>query len=154
MGPFPLGKKQLKFLIIAIDYFTKWVKAKPMKTITEAKITSFVWKNIICRFGVPCVIISDNGKQFDNPKFCFFQDLRVKNHYSSPRHPQANGQTKAYSKSSKLDLRGENRAWPEELQNVLWAYRTTTRVPTGETPFRLTFGPEAIIPVEVGLTSF
>ena len=44
--------------------------------------------------------------------------------------------------------------WPEELQNVLWEYRTTTRVPTRETPFRLTFGTKAIIPVEVGLTSF
>ena len=45
-------------------------------------------------------------------------------------------------------------AWPEELQNVLWAYRTTTRVPTGETPFKLTFGIEVVISVEVGLTSF
>ena len=60
MGPFPLGKKQLKFLIVAIDYFTKWVEAELVTTITEAKITSFVWKNIICRFGVPHVIISDN----------------------------------------------------------------------------------------------
>ena len=62
MGSFPLGKKQLKFLIIAIDYFTKWVEAKPVTTIAEAKITSFVWKNIICKFGVPVVIISNNGK--------------------------------------------------------------------------------------------
>jgi len=69
MGPFPLGKKQLTFLIIAIDYFIKWVEAELITTITEAKITSFVWKNIICRFIVLRVIISDNGKQFDNPKF-------------------------------------------------------------------------------------
>ena len=69
MGPFPLGKKQLRFLNVAIDYFTKWVEAELVTTIIEAKVTSFVWKNIICRFGVPRVIISDNGKQFDNPKF-------------------------------------------------------------------------------------
>ena len=88
MGPFLLGKKQLGFLIIAIDYFTKWVEAKPVTTITEAKVTNFVWKNIICRFGVPRVIVSDNGKQFDNPMFQnFCQDLGVKNHYSSPKHP-------------------------------------------------------------------
>ena len=87
MGPFPLVKKQLKILIVAIDYFTKWVEVEPVTTITEAKVTSFVWKNIICRFGIPHVIISDNGKQFDNPKFRkFCQDLGVKNHYS-PRHP-------------------------------------------------------------------
>ena len=72
MGPFTLGKKQLRFIVVVIDYFTKWVKAKLVTTITKAKVTSFVWKNIICRFGVPCVIISDNGKQFDNPKFSKF----------------------------------------------------------------------------------
>ena len=88
MGPFPLGKKQLRFPIVTIDYFTKWVEAEPVTTITETRIISFVWKNIICRFGVPCVIISDNGRQFDNPKFRkFCKDLGVKNHYSFPRHP-------------------------------------------------------------------
>ena len=92
MGPFPLGKKQLRFLIVIVDYFTKWVEAKPVMTITEAKVTSFVWKNIVCSFGVPHVIILDNGKQFGNPKFRkFCQDLGVKNHYSSSRHLQANG---------------------------------------------------------------
>ena len=54
----------------------------------------------------------------------------------------------------KTRLNGAKGAWLEELQNVLWAYRTTTRVPIGETPFRLTFGTEAIILVEVGLTSY
>ena len=62
MGPFPLGKKQLRFLIVAIDYFTKSVEVDLVTTITETKVTSFVWKNIIYRFGVPRVIISDNGK--------------------------------------------------------------------------------------------
>ena len=91
MGPFPLGKKQLKFLIVTIDYFIKLVEAEPVTMITEVKVTSFVWKNIICKFEVLHVIILDNRKQFDNPKFRkFCQDLGVKNHYSSPRHPQAN----------------------------------------------------------------
>ena len=62
MGSFLLGKKQLRFLIIAVDYFTKWVEVELVTTITEAKVTSFVWKNIICKFGVLHVIISDNGK--------------------------------------------------------------------------------------------
>ena len=158
MGPFPLGKKQLRFLIVAIDYFTKWVEAKLVTTTTESKVTSFVWKNIICRFGVPCVIISDNGKQFDNPKFwTFCQDLGVKNRYSSPRHPQANSQIEVTNRSLlkiiKTLLEGAKGTWPEELPNVLWAYRTTTRVPTGETPFRLTFGTKVVIPMEVGLMS-
>ena len=62
MGPFPLRKKQFRFLIIAIDYFIKWVEAEPVTMITEAKVTRFAWKNIICRFGVLHAIISDNGK--------------------------------------------------------------------------------------------
>ena len=69
MGPFLVGRMQFRFFNIAIDYFTKWVKAEPVATIIEAKIRSFVWKNIVCRFGIPNTIISDNGKQFDNPKF-------------------------------------------------------------------------------------
>ena len=53
MGPLLQGKKQVKFLLVAVDYFTKWVEAKTLATITEAKVRSFVWKNIVCRFGIP-----------------------------------------------------------------------------------------------------
>ena len=60
--PLPQGKGRVKFLLVAIDYFTKWVKAEALSTITEARIQSFVWKNIICRFGIPLTIISDNGR--------------------------------------------------------------------------------------------
>ena len=69
MGPFPPGKKQIKFLIITIDYLTKWVEVELIAMITKAKIRSFVWKNMVCRFGIPNTIISNNGRQFDNPKF-------------------------------------------------------------------------------------
>ncbi|XP_075660805.1 uncharacterized protein LOC142630658 [Castanea sativa] len=68
MGPLLIGRKQLKFLIVAIDYFMKWVEAKPTTTIIKAKITSFKWKNVVYKFGIPNVIVSDNGKQLDNPK--------------------------------------------------------------------------------------
>ena len=99
MGSLP-GTKQYKFLIVAIDYFKKWMEVEPTVTITKAKITIFVWKNLICRFGVPNIIISDNGKQFDNPKFQnFCQDLGITNHYSSLRHPQANGLTEVTNRS-------------------------------------------------------
>uniref|UniRef100_A0A2N9GZZ4 Uncharacterized protein n=1 Tax=Fagus sylvatica TaxID=28930 RepID=A0A2N9GZZ4_FAGSY len=92
MGPFPIGRRQLKFLVVAIDYFTKWVKAEPLATITKRNIQSFVWKAVICRFGIPRVLVSDNEKQFDNPRFRqFSQELDIHNHYSSPGHPQANG---------------------------------------------------------------
>ena len=87
--------------------------------------------------------------------FCL--SLGIKNKYSSAGHPQANGQTKVTNqtllKIIKGWLVGAKRAWPEELQSVLWAYRTTARTPTRETPFNLTYGTKAVILVKVGLTS-
>ena len=61
VGPLPQGKKQFKFFLVVIDYFTNWVKEEPLVVITEAKIQNSVWKNIIYRFGIPRVIISNNG---------------------------------------------------------------------------------------------
>ena len=65
MRPFLMVMWQLKFLVVGIDYFTKWVEAKPLATIMEKNVCSFIWKSIICQFGIPMVLISDNGKQFD-----------------------------------------------------------------------------------------
>ena len=124
----------------------------------EARIQSFVWKNIICRFGISLTIISDNGQQFDSQAFRdFCSGLGIKNQFSSPRHPQANGQTEVTNRTLlkiiKTKLDDAKGTWPEELPNILWAYRTTARTPTGETPFRLTYRTEAVILVEIGVTS-
>ena len=102
--------------------------------------------------------MSDNGKQFDNAKFRdFCVELGIKNYYSSPAHPQSNGQAevtirtlKAALKTKLEDLKGK---WVEYLPEVLWAYRTTRKSATQETPFALAFGNEAVAPVEVGLKS-
>nr|XP_023905140.1 uncharacterized protein LOC112016914 [Quercus suber] len=158
VDPLPQGKGQVKFLLVAIDYFTKWVEAEALATITEARIQNFVWKNIICRFRIPKTIISNNGRQFDSQGFReFCSSLGIKNQFSSPGHPQANGQTEVTNRTLlkiiKTKLDDAKGSCPEELPNVLWAYRTTARTPTGETPFRLIYGIEAVIPVEVGITS-
>jgi len=72
MGPFPTVVLQLKFLIVGIDYFTKWVEAETLATITKKNVWSFVWRYIIYKFGIPRVFVSDNGKQFDNDSFKIF----------------------------------------------------------------------------------
>uniref|UniRef100_A0A2N9GAW6 Uncharacterized protein n=1 Tax=Fagus sylvatica TaxID=28930 RepID=A0A2N9GAW6_FAGSY len=81
----------------------------------------------------------------------------IHNHYSSPGHPQANGQVEVTNRSLlkliKTRLEGAKRLWPEELTSILWAYRTTVRIPTGETPFQMTYRSEAVVPVEIGLTT-
>ena len=66
VGPLPRDINNYRFLIVAIDYFSKWVEAEPMVTITEQKTFQFIWKNIICRYGLPNTLISDNGTQFKN----------------------------------------------------------------------------------------
>ena len=82
----------MRFLLIAIDYFTKWVEAEALAMITEAKVQNFVWKNIVCKFGIPRTIISNNGRQFNNHRFrSFCSNPGIKNKYSSPGHLQANG---------------------------------------------------------------
>ena len=154
----PLGKGQCKFIIVAVDYFTKWAEAEPLATITEQKMRNFVWRAIICRFGIPRALVSDNGKQFDNSKFRdLCAELGIKNYYSSPAHPRSNGKAevtirtlKAALKTKLEDLKGK---WVEYLPEVLWAYRTTQKSATRETPFALAFGTETIAPVEVGLKS-
>ena len=140
MGPFPTTARQLKFLVVGIDYFTKWVEAEALATITKKNIQGFVWRNIICRYGIPRVLVFNNGKQFDNSAFKdFYSELGIKNHYSSPAHPQANGQEEVMNlsllKIIKTRLEGAKGIWPEELPSILWAYRTTARTPTEETPF-------------------
>ena len=91
IGPLPQGERQMRFLLVAIDYFTKWVEPETQATITEAKVQNFVWKNIVYKFRIRRKIISDNGRQFDSHGFkSFCSSLGIKNKYSSPGHPQVN----------------------------------------------------------------
>ena len=69
MGPFPMAMRQLKFLIVRIDYFIKWDEGGSLGPITKKNVQGFIWKSVICRFGKLRVFIFDNGKQFDNNAF-------------------------------------------------------------------------------------
>ena len=159
MSPFPIGIRQLMFRVVGIDYFTKWVEVEALTTITEKKIHNFVWRNIICRYRISRVLVLDNGKQFDNDSFRdFCSQLRIKNHYSSRGHLQANKQVEVMNcsllKIIKTQFKGAKGIWPEELPNVLWVYRTMAKTPIGEMPFQLAYGSEAVIPVKVVLISY
>ena len=139
-------------------YFTKWVEAEPLATITKQKVRNFFWRSIICRFGIPKALVSDNRKQFDNLKFKnFCAELGIKNYYSSPIHPQSNGQAEVTIRTLKASLKTKlenlKEKWVEYLPEVLWAYRTTRKSATRETSFALAFGIEAVAPAEVGLKS-
>ena len=88
LGPFSLGTKQTKFLVVGFDYFTKWVEVESLAKVTQQNVKNFVWKNIVYKFGVSTVLVSENGRQFDNTPFKdFCEQFGIKNHYSSPSHP-------------------------------------------------------------------
>ncbi|GJW50356.1 reverse transcriptase domain-containing protein [Tanacetum coccineum] len=147
---------KVKFLIVAIDYFTKWTEAKAVATITGNQVKKFVWDNIVCRFGLPEEIISDNGKQFrDNPFKDWCDKLCIRQCFASVKHPQANGLVERANRSlgegikARLDERSKD--WIEELSHVLWAHHTMIKSSNGETPFSLTYGTEAVIPAEIGM---
>jgi hypothetical protein len=155
VGPLHKATGNRKFLLVATDYFTKWIEAEPLAKITEPMIERFVWKNIITRFGVPYSLITDNGSQFQKKFKAFCGQYGIRNYYSTPAYPQSNGQAEASNKTIldgiKKRLDKAKGKWPDELPLVLWASRTTPRRSTGETPYSLAYGTEAVIPLEVGL---
>ena len=137
-------------MLVAVDYFMKWTEAEALANIQDVDVKKFVWKNIVSKFWVPNSLISDNGLQFNGKDFrAFCSDLGIKTRYSTPAYLQRNGQVeitnKAIMNGLKKRLDGAKRKWVEDPLNVLWAYRTTPRRSTGETPFSLTYGAEAVI---------
>ena len=156
VGPLPAAAAQKKFLLVATDYFSKWVEAEAYASIKDKDVTKFIWKNIICHFGIPQTIIADNGPQFDSIAFRnFYSELNIRNSYSTLHYPQSNGQAEATNKTLinalKKRLEQAKGKWVKELPSVLWAYRTTPGRPTRNTPFALAYGMDAIIPTEIGL---
>ena len=112
------------FVLVAVDYFTKWVEAEALANIWDMDVKKFMWKNIVTRFGVSNFLIPDNGLQFDSKAFReFCCDLGIKNRYSTLMYPQSNGQAEAINKTIlnglKKRLDGVKGRWVEELPNVL-----------------------------------
>ncbi|XP_071688923.1 uncharacterized protein [Rutidosis leptorrhynchoides] len=91
-GPFPAGPGNVKFLIVAIDYFIKWVEAKAVRTITGVQVRNFMWEYIVCRFGIPRELVSDNGAQIAKDPFkTWCTNLNIIQKFTLVTHPQANG---------------------------------------------------------------
>ena len=100
LDPFPQATGNRRFVLVAVDYFTKWAEAETLANIRDIDFKKFVWKNIVTRFRVPDTLISDNGLQFDSTTFCnFCRGLGIMNRYSTPTYPQSNGQAEAVNKT-------------------------------------------------------
>ncbi|XP_022014370.1 uncharacterized protein LOC110913858 [Helianthus annuus] len=156
VGPFPRSSGSAQYLLVAVDYFTKWVEARPFMVISGYNVTRFFWEQIVCRFGLPLYIVSDNAKQIaENPFKWWCESLKINQVFSSVAHPQGNGQVEQINRrivdGIKRRLGYEGKGWANELPNILWAYRTLHMTSNEETSFSPTYGTEAMIPAEIGL---
>jgi hypothetical protein len=140
--------------VVAVEYFSKWIEAKPLATITSVTVKKFFWQNIVCRFGVPKAITVDNGTQFDAEAFKeFCERIGMKIHFASVRHPESNGLVERangiiMTGIMKLIFNQPRGKWPDELIKVVWSHNTTISRSTSFTPFKLLFDDEAITPEE------
>jgi transposase InsO family protein len=154
LGPLPPAQGNLKYVVVAVEYFSKWIEAKPLATITLVTVQKFFWQNIVCRFGVPKAITVDNGTQFDAEAFKeFYEQIGTMIHFALVKHPESNGLVERangiiMTGIIKLIFNQPRGKWLDELIKVVWSHNTTLSRSTGFTPFKLLFGDEAITPEE------
>jgi transposase InsO family protein len=147
-----------RYLYVAIDKSTKWVEVESMCTIPARSAVKFIC-GLVCRFGVPNRIITNNGSQFTSGLFReYYASTDIKIYFASIAYPRSNGQAERANaevlkglktKSFNAKLKACGKKWLDNLQSILWSIRTTATKPTGETPFFLVYGAEAILPTDV-----
>ncbi|GKD94108.1 reverse transcriptase domain-containing protein [Tanacetum coccineum] len=152
MGPFPSSRGN-KYILVAVDYLSKWVEAKALPTNDARVVVNFL-KSLFARFGTPRAIISDRGTHFCNYKFAkVMSKYGVTHRQATAYHPQTSGQVEVSNRGLKRILErtvGENRAsWSDKLDDALWAFRTAFKTPIGCTPYKLVYGKSCYLPIEL-----
>lgn len=158
MGPFSNAKGNKEFFIIAIDHFTKQVEAKALASITTQIVKDFTQNEVITRFRIPFILITNNEKQFEAQEFQeFCQELHVDHRFASVSYPQTNNLIEVTNRiivqGLKKHLDSAKAKCIDELSNVLWSQHTTPHSKALESPFSLCFRTEALLPVEIRLSS-
>uniref|UniRef100_A0A2N9IYI6 RNA-directed DNA polymerase n=1 Tax=Fagus sylvatica TaxID=28930 RepID=A0A2N9IYI6_FAGSY len=154
IGPINPSSGGYIWILVATEYFSKWVEAIPLRKATGAAVANFIREHIITRFGIPHKIISDNGTPFVNKNVKeVLEHYRIKHRRSTPYYPQGNGQAEATNRMllrilSKMVF-DYGKGWNSHLADTLWAYRGSTKTATGFTPFSLVYGTDAISPTEL-----
>ncbi|XP_059663809.1 uncharacterized protein LOC132309528 [Cornus florida] len=154
----PPSSKGHHWIILATDYFTKWVEAEEYVSVTHNTVIQFLERHIFHRFGLPETIVADNGSIFRaNEVLQLSRDMQVKMVTSTPYYAQGNGQAETSNKVIieiiEKTIKDKPRRWHETLSEALWAYRNSKRTSIGITPYQLTFGHDAILPMELNVKS-
>ncbi|GJW79873.1 reverse transcriptase domain-containing protein [Tanacetum coccineum] len=152
MGPFPSSHGN-KYILVAVDYLSKWVEAKALPT-NDARVVVKFLKSLFARFETPRAIISDRGTHFCNDQFAkVMSKYGVTHRLATAYYTQTSGQVEVSNRSLKHILErtvGENHAsWSDKLDDALWAFRTTFKTPIGCTPYKLVYGKSCHLPIEL-----
>ena len=156
VGPIAPASKngQKHYILVATDYVTKWAEAVATKTDNANTVATFLYENIITRFGCLKELVSDRGTHFiNNTIAALTAKYEIKHRKTTPYHPRANGQTEKTNgilcKILTKTVSGAGINWDTKLFAAVWTYRTTYKVTTNATPFQLVYGQEAILPIEL-----
>nr|GEY12446.1 reverse transcriptase domain-containing protein [Tanacetum cinerariifolium] len=152
MGPFPSSQGN-RYILVAVDYLSKWVEAKALLT-NDARVVVKFLKSLFARFGTPRAIISDRGTYFCNDKFSIvMSEYGVTRRLATAYHLQTSGQVEVSNRGLKRILKrivGENCAsWSEKLEDTLWAFRTAYKTPNGCTPYKLVYVKSYHLPIKL-----
>jgi hypothetical protein len=152
----PSSSRGHRFILVATDYFTKWIEAMPLMNMTHREVKQFMLEHILHMFGLLQTLTTDQGSSFVSHQFKdFAASLKIKLLSSSPYYAQENGQAEASNKILigliKKKIEEHPRKWHEVLSEALWAHQVSRHGATKTTPFELVFGQEAVLPIEVNL---
>ncbi|GKV33403.1 hypothetical protein SLEP1_g41922 [Rubroshorea leprosula] len=151
---YPPSTRGHSFIIVATDYFTKWVEAKPMKKVDQTDIIKFLKEEIIYRFGLPETVTSDQGTVFVGAQVeAFAKEMGFRLLTSTPHYAQAEASNRIVINLLEKMVDDNPRCWHELLSDTIWAYRTSQRSSTKVTPFSLTYGHDAVLPMELSARS-
>jgi transposase InsO family protein len=153
------SSKGHRFVLVAMDYFTKWIEAIPLKNMTHKKVIEFITEHIIHGFDIPQTVTIDQGMSFVSKEVREFAELyKIKFLNSTPYYARANGQARSSNKTLikliKKKIEKNPRRWHEVLSEALWAHCISRYGATKVTPFELVYGQEAVLLIEVNLDAY
>jgi len=153
VGPLPRTQRGKKYIIVAMDYLTKWPEARAVADATAEAASQFIYEQIICQHGCPQIILSDRGTHFNNNMIkSLMEKFKINHLLSTPYHPQTNGLVERFNRTlceslAKLSLK--NNDWDRYIAPTLFAYRTTKHSTTKIEPFFMVYGRIARLPVDI-----
>ena len=153
VGLLPRTKEGNKYIIVAMDYLTKWPEARPTKEATAATTVEFIYDDIVCQHGCPGIIQTDRGTHFNNRLLeKLVEKFRIEHIMSTPYHPQTNGLVERYNRTlinilAKM-VEKHTDEWDKYVAPTLFSYRTSRHSTTRLTPFFLVYGREAKLPTD------